>query len=200
MSRHYHENMAPHFRSGNGAAWLDLISTLEGRYRDYRIDHVATPRELTEWLDSVGLRPSTPVTEDDVAAADRLREALHRSAVAVVRGATPSRADVTAVGAALAADRPPAVSAGRGRLRVHAPATAEEALARLARDAVAVLAGPRRERLRACGDDTCASIFLDDTGRRRWCTDERCGNRMRVRAHRARSRAEAPAAPTRPVH
>jgi predicted RNA-binding Zn ribbon-like protein len=64
-----------------------------------------------------------------------------------------------------------------------------EALARLARQSIDDLTGPTRGRLRACGDDTCAGIFLDDTGRRRWCADERCGVRARVRAHRARQKA-----------
>ena len=32
-------------------------------------------------------------------------------------------------------------------------------------------------------------IFLDETGRRRWCADERCGVKLRVRAHRARQKA-----------
>ena len=59
---------------------------------------------------------------------------------------------------------------------------------RLVRDAVQDLSGPRRAHLRACGDETCSGIFLDHNGRRRWCSDERCGNRVRVRAHRARTR------------
>ena len=70
---------------------------------------------------------------------------------------------------------------------VGRPETAEEALGRLARNAVHDLSDPYSPQLRACGDDTCSGIFLDPTGRRRWCSDERCGNRLRVRAHRARA-------------
>ena len=34
---------------------------------------------------------------------------------------------------------------------------------------------------RTCDDETCAGIFIDHSGRRRWCSDERCGVRARVR-------------------
>jgi predicted RNA-binding Zn ribbon-like protein len=66
--------------------------------------------------------------------------------------------------------------------------TAAEALARVARAAVQDLSGPTGTHLRPCGDDACSGIFVDYTGRRHWCSDERCGNRARVRAHRARAR------------
>ncbi len=176
------------FRAGNGAAWLDLLSTLEGRYRDTLLDYLDTPDRLAAWLDVAGLRPAAAVTEIDVTRVADLREALHRVTVAVLLGTTPRPVDVAVLDRTLAADVPLRAAAGPGRVRVDHPATVDEAMARLVRDAVQVLSGPRRASLRACGDNTCASIFLDDSGRRRWCTDERCGNRMRVRAHRARAR------------
>ncbi|MFI5897355.1 CGNR zinc finger domain-containing protein [Actinoplanes sp. NPDC051513] len=74
-------------------------------------------------------------------------------------------------------------------LRLAPPAEVSVALAWLARQAAADLTGPTRQRLHACGDDACSGIFIDHTGRRRWCSDERCGVRARVRAQRARARA-----------
>ncbi|WP_407935666.1 CGNR zinc finger domain-containing protein [Jatrophihabitans cynanchi] len=64
------------------------------------------------------------------------------------------------------------------------------ALARIAREAVGHLTGPERTRLRACSDETCGGIFLDESGRRRWCSDSLFGSRARVRAHRARARTQ----------
>jgi predicted RNA-binding Zn ribbon-like protein len=113
---------------------------------------------------------------------------LHRSAAAALRDDPPNSGDLRLISAALRADRPIQLSRDRTRLAVSRPATPAEALARLTRDAVQDLTGPRRQLLHACGDDTCSGIFIDTTGRRRWCSDQTCGNRVRVRAYRSRAR------------
>jgi predicted RNA-binding Zn ribbon-like protein len=175
------------FRTGNGTDWLDFLSTEVGRYRAVQRDLLADPAALRAWLAEHALEPVATVTVADVDAARDLREALHRITVATLRAEVPVRADLRLVQDALGADQPLRIK-GSGALRVDRPADAAVALARLARQAVSDLTGPNAERLHACGDDTCASVFLDLTGRRRWCTDERCGVRLRVAAHRARQR------------
>jgi predicted RNA-binding Zn ribbon-like protein len=64
----------------------------------------------------------------------------------------------------------------------------EEILGLIARDAIELLTGPQRERLRECAAQDCRGIYVDTSpGRtRRWCSAARCGNRARVAAHRAR--------------
>jgi predicted RNA-binding Zn ribbon-like protein len=56
----------------------------------------------------------------------------------------------------------------------------------------AALAGdppPAAASLRVCAADDCRMLYLARDGReRRWCSSERCGNRSRVAAHRARAR------------
>lgn len=44
------------------------------------------------------------------------------------------------------------------------------------------------DRLRVC--EGCGTVFLDSSanGSRRWCTMQRCGNRAKVRAYRAREK------------
>jgi predicted RNA-binding Zn ribbon-like protein len=113
---------------------------------------------------------------------------LHRTAAAALRDEAAKPGDLRVIKHALSADRPLQVRADRAGLTLSRPATVAESMARLTRDAVQDLGGPRREQLRACGDDACSGIFLDPTGRRRWCTDQTCGNRMRVRAHRTRTK------------
>lgn len=174
------------FRSGNGSAWLDLLTTLRHRYRDDPCDDLGTPERLRAWLASVGLEPVEEVDERDRAAAIETREALHRVTSATVRGAAPDPADVEIVSKALAYDSAPRLEAGAAGLRLGRPATAKEALARLVRDAITLLTSDDVRMLRFCGDDTCSGIFIDHTGRRKWCLDLSCGNRARVRAHRAR--------------
>ncbi|HVZ33152.1 MAG TPA: CGNR zinc finger domain-containing protein, partial [Polyangiaceae bacterium] len=127
-------------------------------------------------------------SQRDVQLACELREALHAAAREALRDAPPSVAACRSIEAALAQDQPLRLDRGRAGLQPRAPATTAEALARVARAAVDDLSGPARAQLRACGDDTGAGSFLDYSGRRHWCSDERCGNRARVRAHRARAR------------
>ena len=49
----------------------------------------------------------------------------------------------------------------------------------------------RPTRLSRCSADDCALVFYDSSrgGTRRWCSMQRCGNRAKVRAHRARRAA-----------
>jgi len=174
------------FRAGNGAVWLDLLSTLAGRYEGERLDAIATPDHLRAWLRANDLEPRAAVTVADVAHTDEVRESLHRLAVATIRGDVAAASDVRRINAALKHDGGLQVSWTSDGIRPRRPASVDDALARLARQAAVDLAGHGHGALRACGDDTCAGIFLDTTGRRRWCTDLRCGNRVRVRAHRGR--------------
>ena len=175
------------FRKGNGATWLDLLSSLSGRYDGEQVDALDTAESLRDWLREFDLEPVGDVTSEDVPHAAEAREALHRLAVAAVRDVRPAAADVRRLNAALERDEGLQVAAGKAGLQPLPPASVDDALARLARQAVVDLSGKGAGTLRACGDDTCSSIFLDHTGRRRWCTDLRCGNRNRVRAHRERA-------------
>jgi len=58
-------------------------------------------------------------------------------------------------------------------------------LAEIAWSAIDLLGGPERERLRRCG--ACGTIFVATRPDRLWCSD-RCGNRIRVARHHARSK------------
>jgi predicted RNA-binding Zn ribbon-like protein len=178
------------FRTGYGAAWLDFLATRLGRYiRSEPTELLADPAALRRWLAEHDLVPAGPISSDDVSRAQALRESLHGLASATVAGRRVARADVHLVTAVLAADRPPQLRPAPEGLRAQRPADIAQALGRLARQAVDQLVGPDRARLQACGDDTCSGIFLDDTGRRRWCADGRCGVKARVRAHRVRQKA-----------
>lgn len=58
------------------------------------------------------------------------------------------------------------------------------------REAVELLGGPERERIRACEGEGRALLFLDLSrfGARRWCSMSGCGNRAEARALRERGR------------
>jgi predicted RNA-binding Zn ribbon-like protein len=82
------------------------------------------------------------------------------------------------------ADVAPALGDGRPKPR---PPTVARAFSTIARDAVAVFSAGAG-RVRHCGADNCALIFLDSSrpNARRWCSMKRCGNRTKVRIHRSR--------------
>lgn len=61
----------------------------------------------------------------------------------------------------------------------------------VAADAVALLADPLRlARLRRCPGRDCGWVFLDLSGRRRWCSMSTCGSREKMRRLYERERAE----------
>jgi predicted RNA-binding Zn ribbon-like protein len=59
--------------------------------------------------------------------------------------------------------------------------------------AMLLLAGPEVARVKQCPGTTCGWVFLDVTRNRsrRWCNSAECGNRSRVQAHYARTKAAA---------
>jgi predicted RNA-binding Zn ribbon-like protein len=185
----YSDPMDQEFRTGYGRDWLDFAITLVGRYEDAPVDLVASPARLRAWLLQWGLAPTGTVTHEDVEVARTLREALHGLARASAGGAPAAPSDVRVVDELLSYDGPVRLRRSEAGLTTRRPRTTGEALARLARQAVDDLTGPNAARLRTCGDEECSGIFVDPTGRRRWCSDERCGVKARVRAHRARARA-----------
>ncbi|GII80561.1 hypothetical protein Sru01_55430 [Sphaerisporangium rufum] len=65
-------------------------------------------------------------------------------------------------------------------------------LAGLARAAMEFLAGPDRERLRACPAPRCVRYFVQEHPRQEWCKPS-CGNRARVARHYRRHAAADPA-------
>ncbi|GAA2318926.1 CGNR zinc finger domain-containing protein [Nonomuraea roseoviolacea subsp. roseoviolacea] len=61
------------------------------------------------------------------------------------------------------------------------------ALAEVAENAVDLLGGPLRDRLRACQRTGCLLYFIRDASRREWCSAG-CGNRARAARHYAKVR------------
>lgn len=177
-----------------GAPSVDLVNTLRERWRR-RVECLVNPADLAEWLRRAGLvGAGVTATEAQLDAARALREDIDRLLVAAVEGRSADPEAVAALDAALArwAPRPALVAGADGTpaLVDRGPADpVDAALGALALDAAAILGGPRRDRLRICAADDCSARFLDmsPAGRRRWCSMAGCGNRAKVRRHRARA-------------
>lgn len=183
--------------SSTGSLALDLVATVAGRDTPAPHDRLASPELVRGWLVAAGVldedapRPGAA----DAHAVRELREALHRTALASIVGRRADPQDLAAInaGAAHRVAAPRLETTRDGRLRRVAAADLPAALAALARDGIETLTGADAERLRRCGAGGCATVFLDPSGRRAWCST-RCGTRTRVAAHRA-SRSRSPGKP-----
>jgi predicted RNA-binding Zn ribbon-like protein len=184
----------PRFRLVGGRLCLDLVATLGRRHSD-PVERIPGNDTLIDWLAAVRLVPpgvAVPVRAGHLDAIRELREVIYRLVRATMAGAEFDPADVTRLNQAAARPdlAPQLLSDRTGRLSwgEHDPVGA--VLATLARDAVALLTGPRTARIKECEHPDCSLLFFDDSqpGRRRWCSMERCGNLVKIAGYRTRPR------------
>jgi predicted RNA-binding Zn ribbon-like protein len=182
------------FRFDAGAVCLDFAHTGgEGRYAVFETLH--EPADLGEWLARPPLAAvmAIPVTAYELAAARDLRQAIWDAAHAqAARRPLPAAAVAAINRAAAAAPLVPELAAPSATAAWAAPVRATQALSTMAREMIGLLSGPLRERIRECASDDCPLVFVDSSrpGARRWCAMERCGNRHKLRALRARRATE----------
>ncbi|WP_104481335.1 CGNR zinc finger domain-containing protein [Actinokineospora auranticolor] len=188
------ENAAA-FRFDCGAVWLNLLATKGRAHSANPVERLATPDRLAEWLEHGELSPARPPDEDDLRLAHHLRETLRVLALATVDEQPPPKSAVGDLITFLAEHDDPIHLAADDRLRREQPATAADALVRIARQAVDHLTGADRRALKSCPEHDCRGVFIDPPGRRRWCPSPACASRGRVRALRARRAAESGGAP-----
>jgi len=178
------------FHFDGGATWLNLLATRGQSFGAHPVERLTSPGRLAEWLDRCELTPVRPPTPADLERARELRESLRGLALAAVAATPPPAALVAAASASAAgAERLVVRGDGGGPLRREPPVDTEAALARIARQALEQLTGPELHQLVSCAEQDCRWVFLDPTGRRRWCPSPSCASRGRVRALRARRRA-----------
>lgn len=181
--------------SGDGARWwfdsgavaLDFAWT--GTVHGEHVETLHSPDDLGRWLAERFPRLDLTVDERELSDALMLRAAIAGLAVVAVAEQPAAASDVDVVNLfAATPDVPPALDggsrqAGAGMVR------ATQALSAIARDAVRVFAPDAGGRIRECAATDCGYLYLDTSrsGNRRWCSMQRCGNRAKVRAHRARA-------------
>lgn len=191
------------FRSREGVTWffdsgsvaLDLCYTGAWGAADGQLDEVSEiigdPAALTAWL---GNRvPTSPANERDLGDARTLRDAIARIARSRDAGYEAPGSDIDILNLYAATPDVPARLAGGARQAGRTEPRAAQVLASIARDGVALFSGHTEGRLRHCAAEDCTLIYLDSSraGSRRWCSMQRCGNRDKVRRHRARLAAKA---------
>ena len=174
-----------HFDAGSLA--LDFAYT-GGMSDNPAGERLHTPADLAFWFTERFPEVDGTANDRDLTDALALRQAIARSATAISRGDRPCADDVDIVNLfAATPDIPPSLEGGRrqaGRTR----ARASQVLSGMAREVTQLFSADRADRIRECSAEDCQLVFYDESrsNNRRWCSMQRCGNRAKVRAHRAR--------------
>lgn len=174
----------------SGRPSLDLVGTLKWR-RDEREEQLVDASAWRAWVDASGLTVKLvgPVDEPALGRVVEVRESLYRAVTATMAGRAIPRGDLVRLNT-IAAGRGPEVKVD-ARGNVRRAATVDQLLTALVREALDVVGGEDRARLRECGNPRCTRLFLDTSraGTRRWCGMTECGNQAKVAAFRARHRS-----------
>lgn len=193
------ERFGPTRRGGPIFRWLgeplaiDLANTVMVVRESEAVDLIDDPEDLHRWLtaerERLGDCGLAVAHQHEVLA---LRDAVRSLLTSSIQGATPSvqALEMLNTCSAAAPIAPQLITANDRRLRVVERAgdsdPVAELLGRLARSAIALLAGPAHEQPKMCTAPSCGMFFL---GPRRWCCAA-CGNRARAARHYERTRAQ----------
>jgi predicted RNA-binding Zn ribbon-like protein len=182
--------MALPFEFGGRLA-LDLTWTV--RFRAVLpTELLAAPDDLCRWLNAVGLPAPDEARPRDLRDARDLREAIHRAATDLIDGTAIDPADRALLNRWAALPAPYPMLDDDGTVQAVSPPGKEVAgaLSAIARDAIELFAGQPDGRLRRCEGPHCSLLFHDASrpGSRRWCSTERCGNKVNTTSYRQRRR------------
>jgi predicted RNA-binding Zn ribbon-like protein len=168
---------------------LALVNT-ELERRGEKVDLLSDWPALARWLRGHGLptERGADTRPSDLDRVRKLRAAVRLAFTARVEGQRPSRSALRQINSASAlAVRVTRLSwngDGPGSQTLWPPEAPrlEIALATIAEDAIETLLGDTGAHLRACEAHGCTRLFIQDHGRRRWCS-KTCGDRVRVARH-----------------
>ncbi|MBL1096802.1 CGNR zinc finger domain-containing protein [Streptomyces coffeae] len=182
-----------------------LVVTIHHDGKGGVADDLETTDGLTAWVrehtgplgDALDARAFSADPET-LTAVTELRAAVRTLFAHAVRTGTTGPVDTGALGrlnaAARAAPGAPRLEWPEGgapavrTVRADAAPERDRLLAALAGDAIALLGGEERKRLRACPAPRCVRYFVKEHARQEWCKPS-CGNRARVARHHRRHRA-----------
>lgn len=174
----------------SGSLALDFAYTGAMGGETGRAETMHSASELGAWLAGRFPEVLDGATDRDLVDARALRTAIARAATALSHGRGIPSDDVDLINLfAATPDIAPALGGGT-RQAGRSRAKASQALSVLARESVELFAVDPADRIRECAAEDCDLIFYDGSrsNNRRWCSMNRCGNRAKVRAHRAAHR------------
>jgi predicted RNA-binding Zn ribbon-like protein len=154
------------------------------------LDLLPDARSLAGWLQARGLigRRAAQIPDEDLERMRQLRAAIRTAFTARAARRRPPRSAITTINdAAARASSTPRLrwpDGGPAETTVWSPEApvVDVAFAAIAVNAIHTLLGERGNRLRLCEAHGCNRVFIQDHGRRRWCS-RACGDRVRVARH-----------------
>ena len=183
---------------------VDFANTVGWRASDKPVDELADYESFLAWGEREGilLRPLVDTLTEKAAQSPNeaqkafmrvvtLREAIYRTLLAVANKVPPVSADVELLNTSyreamkhksLTEYEEGFIWSWEGEQKdLNAPSW------RIAQSAANLLTSEYTERLKSCPGEGCAWLFVDTTrnASRRWCDMQVCGNRAKVRRHRA---------------
>lgn len=169
------------FRLDNEVLAFRFTATMSDRAGAAPRERLSDPGRLELWLHAAGLEvPDVSLSEFQDALL--LREAIYRAGRAVAAAQHPDRGDAAILNGVAAAGHPrPGLENGLAVWHLGKEAPVADALGVLAADAIRILGGPDRGRIKACEGPGCAGLFLDTSRgtNRRWCSMNTCGNKVK---------------------
>ncbi|MFZ0384230.1 MAG: CGNR zinc finger domain-containing protein [Solirubrobacteraceae bacterium] len=173
-----------------GSLCLDFTNTVDWSEQHEALtpetDVLRDPEDLTRWAKRLAIFADQPPLpdEDELLQTHALRLAVYRTFAAHTAGEDPPVVALRRI----AADHAEAASAGRlsassEAWRLDWPEDEPRRVRfSVAVDTLAILADPARlRRVRRCPGRGCGWLFLDVSGRRRWCSMTTCGSREKMR-------------------
>jgi predicted RNA-binding Zn ribbon-like protein len=184
-----------------GVLCLDFVNTTDweraGLPRPSGMEVLGDPNSLVRWGRRLGVlsrRGPARASDAELSAARSLRAAIHTVFSAVAAGGAPPPAVLDRLRRDHAAGIPFARIRERGGSWPLGWSRTDPRSVRfaVAADAIALLGSPDQlRRVRQCPGTNCGGLFLDTSGRRRWCSMEVCGSRAKMRRLYQRQRAAA---------
>jgi predicted RNA-binding Zn ribbon-like protein len=174
-----------------GTLALDFANSVDwdGEWVEYKDEALFDADALARWGRRLGLFDDVPpLTGAELRATKILRAAIHRTFSSLASGGDPGDDDLRLI------ERTYSAAVGAGRLApdpdghdawVFRWPADETRVVRFAAvvDAVGLLGDPERlGRVSRCPGRDCGWLFLDTSGRRRWCSMDTCGSRAKMRA------------------
>ena len=181
-----------------GSLCLDYANSVDWSSQDAHADPedtdvLRTPEMLTDWGRRVELLgdDARPASAAELDRARELRDSVHRLYASIGRGEKPSQDDVDVLMGSYteAVERASLVEADDAYELDWLAWDPRRLRYAVAADAVGLLRDAERlKRVRRCPGRNCGWLFLDTSGRRRWCSMSTCGSREKMRRlHRRRA-------------
>jgi predicted RNA-binding Zn ribbon-like protein len=178
---------------------LDYANSVDWSTEDEHLDPeqtdvLRTEDTLGDWGRRLDLLEddAKPATAAELRRARALRDAVYRVFSAISRDLAPAGKDLDVLMRNyIEAVRHASLQSGEGFYGLDWPAVEPRRIRyAVATDAISLLRDPRRlKRVSRCPGRGCGWLFLNTSGRRRWCSMSTCGSRDKMRRlHQRRTR------------